>query len=216
MSFFKEVAKRITPFMQSKGFSLSGRNYYLISNNIAYCIAFDTPSGLMYVTEYILPLYIPCQCRYYTYGNRLNDIRKIELPLLHKDANAEEIDIWCNLLQRHIEKKIIPYFEKISSAEKLIAYTRRRTHSPTAYLFCHSTEILRLQMFAYLYLGDLVKSANIAARYRDALQKASFFTDSVRQNLIAEITTVEKMTYSTSAEREDYFSQIITASKEIL
>ena len=184
MEISREIRKRIAPFMKSRGFSRSGQtNYYYIENNIAFCVAFETPTGLTYVTAYVMPLYIPCEFRYLTYGNRLNHIKDIKLPLLNKDSDEDTIDAWCKLLCNSIDQCIIPFFKKIETADKLLAISDNYRFSPDSYIACNELDILRLSMFTFLYVGDLANTASVITRYRETLGSTSYLSDRVIQIL---------------------------------
>ena len=141
MNIFREVSKRITPYMRSKGFNRSGTSYYRIANDIVCCIGFDTPSELLYVTAYIMPLFIPSDHKYYTYGNRLNAIQSIKLPLLSKNDNETVIDTWCRTLCEQIDSQVVPFFTEIDSPDKLLEYINLHICSSTEYFACHDVYI---------------------------------------------------------------------------
>ena len=184
MGISKEVIKRIAPFMKIRGFTRSGQTrYYYVANNIAFCVTFETPTGLTYVTAHIMPLYIPCEFIYLTYGNRLNHIRDIKLPLLNKDSDAATIDAWCKLLCRSIDQYIIPFFKKIETADKLLVFSDTYRFSPDSYIACNKLKILRLRMFTFLYVGDLVNTASVITCYREALDGTSLLSDPVKHVL---------------------------------
>ena len=208
MGISKEINKRIAPFMKSRGFARSGQtNYYYVVNNIAFCVSFETPTGLTYVTAYVMPLYIPCEFRYLTYGNRLDDIGDIKLPLLHKDSDEDTIDTWCKLLCNSIDQYIIPFFKKIETADKLLVFSDNYRFSPDSYIACNKLKILRLRMFTFLYTGDLGNTANVITRYREALGSTSYLTDRAIQMLDEEINMVESLIQENTSIQE-FFSQV--------
>jgi hypothetical protein len=194
MTISKEINKRIAPFMKSRGFIRSGQTrYYYIANSIAFCVIFETPTGLTYVTAHIMPLYIPCEFRYLSYGNRLDDIGDIKLPLLNKNSDEDTIDAWCKLLYHSIDQYIIPFFKKIETADKLLAFSDNYRFSPDSYIRCSKLDILRLRMFTFLYVGDFVNTASVITRYREALGSTSYLSDRVIQMLDEEINMVASL-----------------------
>ncbi len=214
MNLFQQVNKKISPYMKSRGFFLSGRTYYFIAHDIAHCIAFDMPSGLMYVTVYVMPLYIPCECRYYTYGNRLSDVSNIKLPILSKGDEETKIDEWCDIFCQHIEERVMPYFREVGSPSKLIEYADRYSYSPNEYFACHEMHILRLKMFTYLYLHERHKVSNVTAHYRDVLKGLSFLTDYVRQIYTDEIDEVETILQGPKEAARVFCSNVISNTKK--
>lgn len=216
MVISREVHKRIAPFMKSRGFSNSGQNrYYYVANDLAFCIAFEMPSGLMYVTAYVMPLYIPCQFRYLTYGNRLNHIRDIQLPLLDKDSDEEAIDAWCKLFCHSIDQHIIPFFKTIETEDKLLAFTENYHFSPDSYIACNALDILRLRMLTFLFVGDTANTAFVVARYREALDSTAYLSDRVRQMYFEEIDTVESLMQE-KISAKDYFNEVEINARKIL
>lgn len=216
MAISNKIRKRIAPFMKSRGFSRSGQNhYYYVANSIAFCITLETPTGLTYVTAYIMPLYIPCEFRYLTYGNRLNHIKDIKLPLLDKDSDEDTIDAWCKLLCNSIDQYIIPFFKKIETADKLLAFSYTYRFSPDSYIVCNKLDVLRLRMFTFLYVGDPVNTASVITRYREVLGETTYLADHVIQMYYDEINTVESV-MQTQESREEFFAQVENNTRKII
>ena len=214
MAISREIRKRIAPFMKSRGFSRSGQNhYYYVANNIAFCVDFETPTGLTYVTAYVMPLYIPCEFRYLTYGNRLNHIKDIKLPLLYKGSDEDTIDAWCNLLCHSIDQYIIPFFKKNEIADKLLAFSDNYRFSPESYIVCNKLDILRLRMFTFLYVGDPVNTASVITYYREALGSTSYLSDRVIQMLNEEIDMVASLMQKKDLAKEFCASVAINTRK---
>ena len=216
MAISREINKRIAPFMKSRGFTRLGQTrYYYIANNIAFCITFETPTGLTYVTSYVIPLYIPYEFRYLTYGNRLNDIGDIKLPLLNKDSDEDAIDAWCKLLCCSIDQYIIPFFKKIETADKLLAFSDTYRFSPDSYIRCSKLDILRLRMFTFLYMGDLANTASVITYYREALGETTYLADHVLQMHYDEINMVESIMQEQES-REEFFAQVENNTRKII
>lgn len=216
MTISKEINKRIAPFMKSRGFIRSGQTrYYYIANSIAFCVIFETPTGLTYVTAHIMPLYIPCEFRYLSYGNRLDDIGDIKLPLLNKNSDEDTIDAWCKLLYHSIDQYIIPFFKKIETADKLLAFSDNYRFSPDSYIRCSKLDILRLRMFTFLYVGDFVNTASVITRYREVLGETTYLAGHIIQMYYDEINMVESI-MQTEELRKEFFSQVENNTKKII
>lgn len=216
MNIFREVSKRITPYMKSKGFLLSGKSYYLVKNDIAFCIGFDTPSGLLYVTAYVMPLYVPCQMKYYTYGNRLNMIRDIQLPLLRKDDNSVAIDKWCSLLCEQISKKVLPYFEQVSTPESFMEFVKQSPQYSDAMFRCPEVYIARLQMYTCLYNSQFKEIDYVIGWYQQLLEESSFLTDGARAAFMDEIDKVRMQIQNGEGSAKEYSQQIIALTHNII
>ena len=216
MAISREIRKRIAPFMKSRGFTRSGQNdYYYVVNSIAFCVSFETPTGLTYVTAYVMPLYIPCEFRYLTYGNRLDDIGDIKLPLLNKDSDEDTIDAWCKLLCSSIDQYIIPFFKKIETADKLLAFSENYRFSPDSYIACNKLGVLRLRMFTFLYVGDFVNTAHVITRYREALSSTSYLSNRVIQMRTEEINLVASLMQEKNFANE-FFASVEINTRKIL
>ena len=216
MTISKEINKRIASFMKSRGFVRSGQtNYHYVVNNIAFCVSFETPTGLTYVTAYIMPLYIPCESRYLSYGNRLNHIEDIKLPLLNKNSDEDTTDAWCKLLCHSLDQYIIPFFKTIETADKLLAFSDNYRFSPDSYIRCSKLNILRLRMFTFLYVGDLVNTSSVIARYREALGSTSYLAHHIIQMYFDEISTLESI-MQTQESRDEFFAQVENNMRKII
>lgn len=189
MSFTREIIKKTSSYLCAKGFSCSGRHFYKIANDLAFCVSIEMPSGLVYVTAYVVPLYVPCSYRYYTYGNRLNYIADIQLPILSKTDDLSKIDQWCNLLCQNLDQKIVPFFTQIDSPCKLLNYLDKSQNSSTSYIFCPIADIWRLKMFTYFYVDEYEMLRHAAKQYCKEVKKMPF-TESVMQERMTEVEEV--------------------------
>jgi hypothetical protein len=216
MNIAREVLKRISPYMKSKGFTLSGRNFYFISNDIAYCVAIDVPGGLLYATAYVMPLYVPCESRYYTYGDRINDQNKSMVPLLRKDADIETICKWCDVLCQCIETKIMPAYNQIGTPFALAEHVEHIANLPSSLFSCPQVFAERLKMFTYLYIRDFHKTDIAIECYRNLLGSSTFLTSMVRQKYLDESIAIRTLAQGNEKDLEDYFSKISTVTRSVL
>mgnify|MGYP003297112286 CR=1 FL=1 len=108
MSFIQTIYRKITPFMYSNGFIAVSKCFYRIEADIAFCVELCMPSELLYVNFYLIPLYMPCKNRYYTYGNRLNNLDIKALPIIKKNANNDQIEQWCISFYDVLEMVVFP------------------------------------------------------------------------------------------------------------
>lgn len=216
MNLFQVISKKISPFLQSKGFCQSKRTFYYVKSDIAYCIGFEAPNSLMYVTAYVMPLYIPCETRYLTYGNRLNSIDSVSLPLLHKEDGPLMTDEWCDLLCQCIDRTIIPFFDRIDTPVKLVEYLSLSFCSTRWFFACPEVFIERLKMFTYLYLQDASKTISSMDRYRTLLQKCDFMTNSCRQRLLNQVDEVSLIIQKGADDRTAYCMAVINNTRRLL
>ena len=116
----KMMIKRITPFFEMNQFNKKGYLFYYIKDKTAYCVEFES-LNLIYCRYYILPLYIPTENRYYTYGNRMESFTKHKITPLDPSADDEAYQKWICSVQKALQLKIFPFFNKVSSADDLIS-----------------------------------------------------------------------------------------------
>ena len=177
--------------MKSNGFRIRNRTYYYISNDIAYCITFEQPTGLMYIWAHINPLYMPNNFLSLTYGNRLNHISDVRLPPLEKNANSAEIDQWCDDLLRYLDNVILPFFRQNDTPQKLVTYVEQPGRElVTRIICCPSIWLERLRMYTYMYLRDIPKVKCCIKSYRNEVYDCRFLTTVLQGEKIAETDNI--------------------------
>ena len=193
MSILQKITKQIYPYMNEQGYTLSKKCFYKIHNDIAYCLEFEMPSGLVYVTFFVMPLYITAQHHYYTYGNRVGSLRHSKLLPLSKNASEDELNAWCKILLDSLDKVILPFFQKIDSPVELLKIIEKRKHSIKNYFFCPPVQIFRLQLFSYLYTEEFGKLRVLTKKYPRIIQESTYFTKDVRNSYLEENDFIMKL-----------------------
>lgn len=183
MTATQKITNCIRPYMKNHDYQFSKKCFYRIQNDIACCVQFDMPSNLIYATFFVMPLYIPCEHRYYTYGNRIS-----ALPLLPRDASDEKIEKWCEALCGELENKIFPFFQRAATPEQLVDAVEEKR-----YLLCPAVYISRLKLFSYLYMEDFAKLLLVLDEYPHVLRNNTFLTESVRGNYMQEAQNVRQL-----------------------
>ena len=173
MTFTYELAKRIAPYMRSRGFKRKGKRFYYRLNDIVFCVEFEMPTSFVYVWAYILPLYAPYDFIWLSYGNRLGNMPSIMLPVLIKTAPDEEIADWCNLLCSRIEDTILPIFHSIDTPQKLSAYIEKGAEYRKL-MAGWELNIEELRIYTHLYLKDYDKLQKAIDRYSRAMENTPF------------------------------------------
>ena len=169
MIFTYELAKRIAPYMRSRGFKRKGKRFYYLLNAIAFCVGFEMPTNWVYTWAYILPLYRPSDFIPLDYGSRLGNMPSIMLPVLNKTAPDEEIADWCNLLCSRIEDTILPIFHSIDTPQKLSAYIEKGAEYRKL-MSGSELNIEELRIYTHLYLKDYDKLRKAIDRYSRAME----------------------------------------------
>ena len=132
MTNIQKITNRLRLYMKNHDYQFSKKCFYRIQNDIAYCIQFDMPSSLIYETFFVMPLYIPCEYRYYTYGKRIS-----ALPLLPRDASDKEIEKWCKALCEELENRVFPSFLRAATSEQLVDAVEEKRYllCPAVYIY---------------------------------------------------------------------------------
>ena len=173
------------------GFSSKGSTYYYIKNDIAFCLSFEKLTGLLYSTFYVMPLYIPCEHMYFTYGNRLNELPNSSVEILHESASDQEINVWFDNLLDILEKIILPFFQSISSPLQLLHFVNHHRSVVNTLFFCPKDQLERLRVFTYLYLNDFSNLKPEIKRAYVSLSCADFYTDELKNKWRSELSRIE-------------------------
>lgn len=212
MTIINKITKQIRPNMKELGFKFSQKCFYRVSNDIACCIQFEKPGSLVYTTFYVMPLYIPCENRYFTYGNRLDRIQKFQLAPLSSSALDTEILNWCDALCDCFDRFIFPLFSQIASPFQLIDLIEGNNPCIMQYFACPNVQIYRLLMFSYFYVSQFEKFLKILEEYRGLIQSSTFFAKTVRDMYFDEIKVLEKLVSSGSQQCYDFCRSTIEES----
>lgn len=201
------IIKKLQGFMKLNGFNCRKRCFYKIDGDIALCVELEIPSGLAYVNCYVIPLYIPAENRYYTYGTRVNMI----LPIVGTDIN--DVNLWCNQLMQLLSDSIFPSFEKITSPSTFFEQVNTgqllRPHN------CHISKvhIQRLQLFTTLYEKKYTDIPMICDSNTSALMKMTSITPGVKNKYLEEIQCVRNLITIGSEEKKRHIACIINETK---
>ena len=171
------------------GFTNKGNCYYYIKNDIAFCISFDF-GGLVYCTAHVMPLYMPCEGLYYTFGDRLGCIPGSTVDALLSTAGASEAEMWFDDLMDALHKIILPFFNTISSPLQLLRFVNGNSAAVKAFFRCPPDQLDRLRVFTYLYLndGDHLRKA-IQHAYK-SLSRANY-TERMKEERNRELSSLE-------------------------
>ena len=213
MSLCRKVTKRLKPYMRTKGFSLVRRTFFCIRNDIVFCIGFENPSGVLYAWEYIMPLYIPSEYEYLSYGDRMN---RFDLPFLHRDDAPEMIDQWCTQLCQLLEKTIFPYFEQINSPQNLLQFIApEKADDYRVFLFCPELHMEKLRMYTHAYLQNEHEYAEARMRFDQEIQNAYFMTDAGKTRYLTEMQALPVPSNGDWSQVESFLKESIGMTKKL-
>ena len=151
------------------GFKRKGKRFfYLQIQDIIGLIAFEKPTGLLYLQFAMIPLFFPCPGSiHYTFGSRLNTVYP-DLPVLEKNADAEEINEFCGKVSTYIRDDLMPLMERLSTVAALRDFSGNG-HRDTKYIFCNPEQLRQLHLYSCLSLRDYDSALDVAREYSGAL-----------------------------------------------
>lgn len=200
------IIKMIRPYMKENGFSAYKRCFYYINNDLAYCVELETPSCLIYINYYIIPLYVPSDYRYYTYGVRLGK----SLP--STSVSTAIFEEWTNEFKKLMNKVILPTFRKVQSPDSF-------TEMIIGGLFdsaCHISEldIYRLRLFTTFYKKETANIPTLCDKYVGMLRKTTYLTDETKKQRLDECEKIKASIYLSVEEIEELITAIIKNTKQ--
>ncbi len=206
--------KYIKPLMKKMGFSLFRRCFYSIKNDVAYCVEFESPSSSIYVWFYIIPLYMPYEHRTFSFGNRCSSVAKFNLPPLSRDSSEQEAILWCEDLRACLINYIFPFFQSISTPQKILDFLKIPTKKRRLYFFCAKLFKLRLKTFSALYLGEKKQAQTALSKYVKALKKCSFLHLDILNDFFQEAISIKELFSCQPAALKFYFQNNIEITKK--
>lgn len=188
----------IQPFLLEKGFKRRGNMFYRIMDDIAQLVSFDKAS-LIYCACCIMPLYIPNDFIYYTYGSRM-------AARLHADdcADAEKMREWTEQLTCELGDKALPFFTSTDSPKKLL----RLSVGAKKFMHCLPDALAELEAFTRAYL-DLHGVSAAADKSMKLAERAGCYTAGVLEQRRARFEGLK------TENKTEYFQGIIAAQKRL-
>ena len=215
MSVIKQIEASLSPYMCEQGFSRHGTFFDRIQHNMAFCIEIEATPSAIHMNYYVMPLYLPCENRYVTYGNRTDCLKSnpAHKPL-SRDANTDEIARWCAEGVFLLREVILPFFNSIDTPRKLREFVKSKKASSC--FFCPKVYIHRLMSFTDLFLQDSSAGAQSLRAYRHAIRKNDFLTEDVRDRLWQEAETLERLFSAPPKKTAIYFETVVAHSLQLL
>lgn len=214
-SIIPRIYKVVTPYLKKNGFKKKGCCFYKVQNDMAFCLEYDYPGGLVYSHFYVIPLYIPCQVRYMNYGNRLEAEYRDQISHLSGDSSDEDIDMWFNSIKSLLEEEVFPLFEQICTPQKLLHFIDRPREEWEKYFdYCSVCDALQLKMYTCMYLHQFEQAREAISAYRMELKGQRCYTEKLKASLEAEIDYIEEIINKGSEEVEAYCMKTCMETRE--
>ena len=215
MTLMDKIHKEIKPYMAKNGFLRKGRIYYRISHDISYCIGFDNPGHNVHAYFFLMPLYIRSEFQYLTYGERLNILFHKEIPVLDKTATDGQIIDWVNSITNLISAYVLPFFQNISTPEKLLSFLSNDWEIIKKHIHCPPLDRLKLKMFTLLYLHRKVDAMGAIEEYREELKKCDYLVDRLIVKYNEEANMLESLASKSDKELDSFFAESIDFTRRI-
>ncbi len=188
----KEILKRASQLLEPHGFVRQKHQFLRLQNNLLQGIGFDFAGARFYCTVYILPAYMGAENLHYTYGNRLEYI------------TGHPVD-----LERDLAETVLPYFDEVSTPERLLYVLRWKPQRAKKFLCCPPVDLQRLKLYTAMYLGKDVSRP--LQKTKQALSQCTHLSRAVLDRLHGELVELEALQTAPPNEREAYFQRNIIA-----
>ena len=209
-----QVIKHFVPIMAEHGFQRKRNNFFRESEDMIFGVSFENP-GLMYCQFYIIPLWIPTENIYYSYGNRLNNFAKC--PPLCPESSDEQISQWVINTITLLENSIFPFFDTVSTPEKLLDFLQSTHKNISKFLCCPQNQIDRLKIYLVLFLGKFEALPIEINRTIKNTLAMDCYTEAVKANFLAELQNLNELQSSHKSEdMKLHFDKIISENRHIL
>ena len=169
MGLAAQISAEMKLFMQEWGFRKRGNFFFKIKNDLAFCVYLEQPTGLVYSGFCVMPLYLPAESRYLTYGDRLNAFSPCPVGPLPVDGDAAQ---WAEQLRFALAEYIFPFFDSIANPQALDLFLNEKNKKIRTYFFCPDLDLYRLRLYTKRYLRQWDELSSLLAKSEAVLQKS--------------------------------------------
>lgn len=191
--------------LSDAGFVQRRRWFLREEANIVQCIVVERPSQLIYPTYCILPLYLPCPVRHFTYGRRISEVTGYR--------NAADINTLA--LANALERSIFPFFEHTRTPALLFQYLQNEAGAQH-FFFCPPVELAKLTAYTALYLYDLPHFYEALEKTEHLLDGTSCYTERSKADLRLELQRLREVAAHGSAAIQCFFAETIAAGRGVI
>lgn len=147
------------------------------THDICLSLCFDFPPTAMRLRAAAQPLFIPEKSPNLTFGCDIKRLNLLEMGYWGKSPERYEDDI--AEIEHQITTEVLPFFNRISSPQKLAGYLKSKDSMNIAYVIC--PPIIRNTYLAYSYL--YLKEYSLARRHLENMMSIlSEYSDANSQN----------------------------------
>ena len=208
---YSDIINGLSTFLSSNLYHKNKKCFYNLKNSIAYCVSFECPSNLLYTNFYIIPLYIPTEVHYMTYGNRLESFSDYRIQPLNVSSSDDENSAWVTSVKKVLEQEVFPFFELIDSPNSLATYLiNNNRHVIEKHLFCTPYQYYKLCAFTNFALLNHDET-NVYLNYSlSELAKCSYYSRSVKERENRMLLDLNQINDLSMDVRKSFLSETIT------
>ena len=203
MTFCKIIQKNMQKFMKANGFISTKGVFYRIENDMAFCVNLEMPTGTVYSNCFVLPLYVPTEFCYMTYGTRLT------IGTAERDGDAENAAELADKLMSILSNDIFPRFQTIISPEAFfVLVSHRELFAPHE---CRIPDVFvqRLRLATAFYEKRYSEVSEICSEYTKVLADAPYLTSGCKKIYLDEIRLFQNALALSDPEKENRMAEII-------
>lgn len=191
--------------LKENSFTQQRRWFLRERDGLVQCVAFERPSQIIYPTYCIIPLYMPCTVRYYTYGRRISEVSR------YRDASTIDERALLDALDR----TVLPLFERLKTPALLLQYLLNDP-KPAAYLSCPPIDLAVLEAYTALFLGEYDRFSRAVQKALRLLEEPMPFMPDFANKLRAELETLREYAAQPADVLHRFFDEIMTNSRNTI
>lgn len=214
----KDVRRLSDPFFQARGFTRRGNLYCKIGSSVACCVLFE-PAGLLYCTYCVIPLYMPSQNLYLTYGDRVEHASRGRIPPLSPSQSDDTAAAaWIKSLTAWLDRRILPFFDRIDTPEGLERFLRKGYRRVQRYFRCTKEQYRRLCAYTACMSGhDSLAEKDIRAAVKELDRTTPYpYAESYKAKCLAELESLRARLAASPSEREGWIQAAVAETRSRL
>lgn len=210
MAIFSSIKKEIKQYLKNYGFISKGNSFYKIINELAFCIGFEQPTGVLYCEYYIMPLYMPAENRYITYGNRFDAFEYSMLSPLSAYAHNEEIEVWIANFKNAFETTILPFYSSISDINAFYDFLNKDQRTVHSYFFCPQVDLILLKLYTASYIERYSDVLSLSLQIKNALNNTHYLSSRIIDKRLMEVERLLQVAHYSPDEKRVFFRDLIS------
>lgn len=167
--------------MRANGFAFKKGIFCRIENDMAFCMNLEMPTGTVYSNCFVLPLYVPTEFCYMTYGTRLT------VGAAERDGDAENAAELADKLMSILSNDIFPCFQTITSPDAFFTQVSHRALFAPHECRISDVFVQRLRLATAFYEKRYSEIPEICGEYMKVLADAPYLPSGCKKIYLDEI-----------------------------